>query len=334
MTRPNTDTEEGRLDNLRSYHVLDTPPEENFDRITRLAQSALKVPIAIVSLVDDQRQWFKSKQGLFVSETPREYSFCAHAIEQDTPFIINDATQDSRFQDNPLVTGEPNIRFYAGIPLKTPSGFNIGTLCVIDTVAREISPLELTILQDLARLVIDEFELRQIAIVDSLTGALTHRAFDLALSKEIVRAQRYSLVFTLVILDIDHFKSVNDTYGHAAGDLVLQAFANLCRSTLRDCDTFARLGGEEFAILIPETGIVDAKSAIERLCKQIADAEIDVLDNKINVTASFGISVYASNGVTQKQLLDCADAALYQAKNAGQDCVSIRLPKSELQNVA
>ena len=318
-----TSHEDARLANLHAYNVLDTEPEECFDRITRVAKSALRVPIALVSLVDADRQWFKSKQGLEADETPREISFCTHAIRADVPFIIDDATKHDRFRNNPLVTGDPNIRFYAGIPLKSPKGFNLGTLCVIDTVPRDIQTVEVLILQDLARLVVDELELRQIAMTDSLTGAETRRSFEAQLDREIKRTQRYAKVFSLIMLDLDHFKAVNDTHGHGAGDIVLQTVAARIKHHMRGSDIFARIGGEEFALILPETDLVGAKVIAERIRESIASEPIALPETRINVTGSLGIATFTDPSETAGALLDRTDAALYQAKRNGRNRVSI-----------
>lgn len=142
--------ERNRLRALNSHEILDTEAEPEFDRLTRLASLSLDVPMALVSLLDSERQWFKSKVGLDVSQTPREWAFCQYTIRQDAPLIVNDARQDSRFADNPLVVGEPHVRFYAGVPLRDEDGFAMGTLCIIDTKAREFSNQEREVLQLLA----------------------------------------------------------------------------------------------------------------------------------------------------------------------------------------
>lgn len=142
--------EDVRLEALCGYRVLDTEPHPAFDNMTRAASLALDMPIALVSLVDCERQWFKSFVGLSLRETSRNASFCAHAIEHDQPFIIPDATKDDRFAENPLVLDEPHIRFYAGIPLIDPEGFALGTLCVIDREPRELEPKQIEILKALA----------------------------------------------------------------------------------------------------------------------------------------------------------------------------------------
>ena len=141
--------------------ILDTDADDRFDRITRLVAELLDVPIALVSLVDEKRQWFKSAAGLDATETPREVAFCAHAILGDDPLIVQNALDDERFHDNPLVQGDPNIRFYAGAPLILRDEIRLGTLCAIDTRARSLSDRERTVLQELSRVVVDELELHQ-----------------------------------------------------------------------------------------------------------------------------------------------------------------------------
>ncbi len=133
MRRQEQTLEIKRLAALRRYGILDTPAEGTFDNIVELASTMCSAPIAVVSLVDEYRQWFKARVGLAPSETPREIAFCAHAIQQDDMFVVDDATRDPRFKDNPLVVGTPNVRFYAGMPLRTIDGFNLGTLCIIDS---------------------------------------------------------------------------------------------------------------------------------------------------------------------------------------------------------
>ncbi len=150
---PIPDNEDARLNALRELLLLDTPPEERYDRLARFAAEQLDVPIALLSLVDGQRQWFKSRVGLDATETPRDISFCGHAVMKNELFIVEDASSDPRFADNPLVVGAPHIRFYAGAPLSSPSGHHIGTLCVIDTVPRTLGAVELAILDALRTLV-------------------------------------------------------------------------------------------------------------------------------------------------------------------------------------
>src|SRR5882757_8126149 len=161
MTAIATKTEAKRLKILWQYDVLDTVPEEVFDDLTELAARICEAPIALISLVDENRQWFKSKIGITVNETSRDVSFCAHAIKQQELFIIPDATKDSRFSNNPLVISDPKIRFYAGAPLITPDGHALGTLCVIDKVPRELRLEQQQALRVLARHVMTQLEIRR-----------------------------------------------------------------------------------------------------------------------------------------------------------------------------
>lgn len=174
--------ESRRLDKLASYEVLDTPAEEDFDRITRLIASLLDVPISLVSLVDETRQWFKSHHGLDTAETPRECSFCAHAILDDGMFIVPDALEDDRFRQNPLVTGAPGIRLYAAAPLTTPDGFRLGTLCAIDTRPRDLTRSDRQILKDLSAIAVNELELR--LANRSLEQRIAERTVELSLARD------------------------------------------------------------------------------------------------------------------------------------------------------
>ncbi len=153
--------ENHRLDDLRLYKIMDTAAEKAFDDLTALASVICGAPISLVSFVDDQRQWFKSHHGLDASETPREQAFCAHAILGDQIMVVEDALRDSRFADNPLVTGAPNIRFYAGAPLTVASGSSLGTLCIIDQQPRSLSDTQLKALAVLRDAVVSQLELRR-----------------------------------------------------------------------------------------------------------------------------------------------------------------------------
>ena len=161
MTAPIPKNEKKRLEVLWQYEVLDTVPEQVFDDLADLAACICGAPIALITLVDETRQWFKSKVGISVSETSRDISFCAHAILQKNPFIVPDATKDARFAQNPLVTADPKIRFYAGAPLITPEGHALGTLCVIDNVPHTLRPDQKRALQTLSRHVMTQLELRR-----------------------------------------------------------------------------------------------------------------------------------------------------------------------------
>ncbi|MFN7349365.1 MAG: GAF domain-containing protein, partial [Dolichospermum sp.] len=153
--------EAGRIEALLQYRILDTQSEREFDDITRLASFICATPIAVMTLVDTDRQWFKSKIGLEASETPRSIGFCNHAIQQPDPMIIPDATLDPRFVNNPLVTSDPNIRFYAGIPLINDDGYGLGALCVLDDIPRQLAPQQIEALNILGRQVMQQLEWRR-----------------------------------------------------------------------------------------------------------------------------------------------------------------------------
>lgn len=160
MSYPVPADEADRLRALRSYKILDTKPEERFDELTHLAALICGVPISLITLLDTNRQWFKSRFGLDVQETPRAQAFCTHAIMQPEMFVVPDATKDKRFAENPLVTGDPHIRFYAGAPLATRDGHLLGTLCVIDREPHTLTKAQMEALEILGRMVIANIELR------------------------------------------------------------------------------------------------------------------------------------------------------------------------------
>ena len=187
--------ESARLEALRALDVLDTSVEPAFDRITRAAANYLDVPICLVTLIDEERQWFKSRHGLEAQETHRDIAFCAHTILKDEPFVVSDTAKDDRFTDNPLVTGDLNIQFYAGVPLSLTDDIRVGTLCVIDHKPRELAAKEREFLTDMAAVIVDQFKLRQ-ALSDVRKAAL-QREIDLQQIR--FQARRADIVVETVV---------------------------------------------------------------------------------------------------------------------------------------
>lgn len=321
LTDPHLCDETGRLRALERYGVLDTPVEAPFEKVVGLVEQVLAVPMCAVSLVDHHRLWFKAQRGLGICETARDTSFCTHAIETPTPFIVRDALEDDRFRESPLVTGAPYIRAYAGVPLRTPDGYQIGTLCAMDTKPRPFPETEINILERFASLVVDELELRQIASVDALTGVATRRAWMDAANRELARARRTGHPFSVLLLDIDHFKEVNDTHGHPAGDEVLKAVAATATAESRQADVVGRLGGEEFALLISNTDRAAGLTQAERLRAAIQALTVPIEGRTLTVTASFGLADFMGRDDTVETLLSRADLSLYRAKRTGRNRV-------------
>lgn len=469
------DNENQRLDALKRLDLMDTDPEPEFDELVKLAAAICGTPISLVTLLDERRQWFKAIVGLDVTETPREVAFCAHSILQPDLFVVEDAAVDDRFATNPLVTGEPRIRFYAGMPVESPDGYPMGTLCVIDREPRRLSDLQKNMLTMLAKQVNARLELRQqrkrlqkalkevevsrnelrsseerfrifmdnspflsymkdtegrlvfysqrfadrfgisptawlgrsdfdlwpeeeaqairqhdievlmagrlevieeertespgvvshwrsykfpcvdsrgetllagvavdvsemmakeaalrktqaelqaanallkeLVVTDALTGVGNRRVLEERLAAEMTAVRRGQKL-SMLMLDIDHFKSRNDTFGHQDGDDVLRKIGALLKRLVRGNEVAARYGGEEFAILMPNAMENDAAGLAARLLTAIRAEEWAHQP----ITVSIGVAETDRVDMTGVELIQAADAALYAAKAAGRDC--------------
>jgi diguanylate cyclase (GGDEF)-like protein len=319
--------ESERLTALDRYDILDTPPEEAFDRITRLTRSVFDVSMATISLLDGHRQWFKSRQGFHSCETSRGMALCDYTIRESVPLVIPDTLADERYREHPSVTGDPHVRFYAGAQLRVTGGHNIGTLCAFDTRPRGFSMEEAAILQDLARIVLSELELRTLLMQDSLTGALSRRALRDETTRAITLATRHGHHLSLIMFDLDHFKAINDNNGHHVGDRVLAACVRAVQGMLRKADCVGRIGGEEFAVLLPHTDFADAMQVAEKIRAAIAGVVVPGAKGPIAVSASLGVAAVDRTAHDTDELIRRADVAMYEAKQAGRNrCMAWHAP--------
>lgn len=450
---PLPENEEERLAELRKYNILDTEPEAVFESMVQLASYICKTPISAISLVDENRQWFKAIVGIDAKETPRDVAFCAHAILQNDPFVVENALEDERFHDNPLVTDGPGIRFYAGVPLVTPSGIHLGTLCVIDTESRSIQQEQLDAIKTLAdgvmahldlrlshkeiRKYVDELQLsatifetasENIVVTDHnncfvtanpaftqttgysleeirgltpkilqsgkqskefyekmwsdlntfghwdgelwnkrkngelyvewlsikviynhdgsvrmylaifsditekkqadeliwkqanydlLTNLPNRRLFNDRLEHEIKIAHRTNKSLALLFIDLDYFKQINDTLGHEMGDMLLIHVSSRLSGSIRESDTVARMGGDEFTAILPQiNGSEDVERVLNGIMKKLSQP-FDLNGTAVTISASIGVAIYPKDGQDSKELLQNADKAMYDAKKQG-----------------
>ncbi len=308
--------EQERLSTLNSLTILDSAPDERFDRLTRIAVKLFDVPVALVSIVDKNRQWFKSCQGLDITETPRDLSFCGHAILGEEAFVVEDTYQDERFVDNPLLIGQKHIRFYAGYPIRYLDGSKLGTLCIKDVKPRAFTEEDRRLLRDLATIVEHEIQAVELATMDELTGILNRRGFNMSAEKSLNICKRGALPVALVFLDLNEFKPINDKFGHAEGDKALQQFASVLDEVGRDSDIVARMGGDEFVILL-----VDAdKKAVDQVMKRFS-LQIESCNEQqalgYDITFSYGIVLFdPAKHMTINDLLSEGDALMYKRKKS------------------
>ena len=322
---------------ISRYDILDSPSEPEFDEIANLAAAVCETSFAAISFVCDDRQWFKSRVGLTVDQTPISESFCAYAIRQSDVFVVTDASKHPLFTANPLVTGAPGIRFYAGMPLLASDGTPIASLCVLDPVARPagLNAIQQLTLQVLARQVEAQLELRRsikerddraaeqrtaatalqwIATHDSLTHLGNRTLFYSELAQALSKADRDDSGVAVILIDVDHFKQINDSFGHDAGDAVLCAFASRLRDVVRQGGTVARLGGDEFGIVL--TSVKARKhlgTIIESLNMRLRE-KLEFNGRLIDCRASIGVAIYGEHASTVEALIKCGDLALGVAK--------------------
>ncbi|MEB3235039.1 MAG: sensor domain-containing diguanylate cyclase [Cyanobacteriota bacterium] len=314
--------ESHRLRELERYGLDDGTDDPHLCRILALTTDVLEMPIGLVSLVEDRCQRFLCRHGLEARSTPREMAFCAHAIASEGVFVVPDALEDERFSGNPLVLGPPQIRFYAGCPLATQRGYNLGTLCVIDTQPRGFSAKQQHRLGELAAVLMREIEWRHQSRLCPLTGLQRRDSFfDLA-EKEFKRAKEQGWPLALLSFDVDNFRQINMRWGHASGDQVLVDLVALCQSMLDEDDLMARIYDEEFCLLIVGKDDAAALALAELVRLSVTQMHGVFSTSEYRVCISGGIS---SLGATDRSFADLygrAEQALLLAKNNGRNQIA------------
>ncbi len=317
MGKPNTTSDETlRLQTLNSLKILNTHQEERFDRITKLTQRLLDVPVALFSLVDEDRIWFKSRQGLESAEMPRQGTLCDYVLQCETVFGVEDATKDARFRDNPVVTEAPGVRFYAGYPVCAQDGSRLGTLCVLDTVPRQIASEDIDLMQELGQLIEDELSILTMASTDVLTKLANRRGFQMIAEPMIALCQRAWRPATLVMFDLDGLKQINDEFGHEAGDSSIKDFARLLLKVFRESDVVARIGGDEFCVLLTDPEEANSTCPLERLQERV-DSYNAKRKQQYTLSFSAGVVPFDKKFHTSvDDLLRDADERMYSQKRS------------------
>ena len=316
--------EQRRLAALHRYGILDTPPEPQFDRLVELATRFFELPMALVSFVDEDRQWFKANLGVAMAETPRCESFCAVAITQEGVMVIPDATQHEQLRTYPVVVGEPHIRSYAGAPLITPDGQKLGTFCVLGTEPREFTQKEQDLLASFADMAMTELRMRlalqnlnEMAMNDTLTGLPNRVQFRQQLTQACHRADATGEKVVVGLLDLDRFKLINDTFGHAAGDGLLKEVARRLNEATATSDVVARMSGDEFVLLFTDVRSVTDIALVTKRLRDSFAVPFMLEGQEVFVHWSLGLSVYPDDARELDVLLSHADAAMYRVKRSG-----------------
>jgi diguanylate cyclase (GGDEF)-like protein len=332
--RPTDDN--SRLAALHRYDALAAPTGEDFNFLTELAAKVCDVPYAFITLVDAERVFVKSFTGLAVDSMPRGQCYCSLAVLGEEATEICDLSKDARTAQMPLTVDAPYMRMYSSVPLVSSDGYALGTLCVMDTKPGCLSTAQRDMLRKLARQVMALLELRAnekalkasmdeletLATTDELTGLHNRRSLMNRLRFEVARTRRFRTPLSAVMVDVDHFKRINDEFGHQMGDEVLAGIGRLVRENVRVIDVAGRYGGEELCILLPNTPLDGARKFAETLRSRIEAQVHSAGERKVAVTDSLGIGSFNHMDIDDAEmLLKQADAALYRAKANGRNRV-------------
>lgn len=331
--------ENDRLEALRNLDLMETPNEERFDRITRLCTEIFQIQYAAINILDSDTQWGKSTCGMERDgvNAPREEAICNHTINQQGVMVIENTRTHEKTKNLKTVTGELELGFYAGHPIYSPENLPIGTLCVFGSEPRTFSEREKRILKDLASIVEGEIQKgpsretyekllqdykksKRRAEIDDLCQIWDRGAIMELLEREISRADREEEPLSVGLLDLDHFKKVNDKYGHQTGDDVLRTFVKRVQQDLRDYDHFGRYGGEEFLFALVNTEKDVARRIAERIRTAVAETPFQQEDQEIPLTTSIGIVSAAPGDLPDlNTFIAEADENLYRAKENGRN---------------
>ena len=330
-------TETLKLIELHTLDVFYTPVEERFERITRAARRLLKVPVAAVTILSRDKQWFKSVSGWTVSELPVNQSLCTWTVHDDRVTVIPDTKEDPRFAQHPLVIGKPHFRFYAGCPLQDKTGTTTATFCVFDVKPRVFSAEDMQFLQDCsgmaqrelladdlinaqAQLISKLGVARREALFDPLTRVWNRRGATVSLKMALAKAEEENAEVSVCAIDLDGFKRVNDNYGHQTGDQVLSKLATLLVGCVRTDDIVCRYGGDEFMLILPGADGKLASQIAERVRRTIPESPILTREGSIRVTVSIGCASRApGERLTAEELIKRADDALLSCKERGRN---------------
>lgn len=329
--------ENKRLELLQSLHLLDTPAEERFDRITRIACRLFGVDGATISLIDSSREWFKSTCGLELPpQVARTVSLSAHGVAEDAPMVVEEAALDARFFDNPLVTGDIGVRFFASAPITMGEGSAPAALSLWDRKGRAAASLDVAALLDLAAIAARELAVsdRSSAQIDTqLTTSLESRIDGLTrlwnraavvdiLQRELTYSQRNGTFVGVLVVDIDGLKRINDRLGHEVGDSTLCEVARRLRATVRPYDSIGRYGGEEFLVLLPGADHNSSYTAAERVRLSVAEGNSIGFATPVTISVG-GSSINGQTASDSSALIRKAEGALQQAKARGGNRVQV-----------
>lgn len=339
--------EQQKSEMLQRYRILRDTGVHDAGQITGTISLVFDMPVVLVSLNERYRSWYKASHGAAPARLAGLQAVCALANLAEDAFFIRDCREEAYFAREPAVTRTSGAVFLAGAPLSDPQGKRFGTLCLIDTKPRDLTPAQMQMLNSFALLVSQDIclrsagryavrdlieaeqekcELYDLAVTDPLTKALNRRAFFRFAEREVTRASRHGTPLSAILFDIDHFKPVNDIHGHGIGDEVLVRLTRLMMENIRDEDLLGRLGGEEFALILPQTGPDAAHALANRLREKVRALRFESPEGTFGITVSLGVSAPDAEERDILSALARADKALYRAKRLGRDRVELNLP--------